>query len=398
MSGDEKAPRPLVARPIPMVRQAAPRPAVPARPAPAPPPRPVAQAVAPAVEPGKSRAPKPDRPATELPSATAPTLDDVRACYRLLLGREPEDEGVLQRHRDQSRTRMDLVNRFLDSDEFRAKGRFARKPGAAFAIRRQAIELEATPAQLSAMLARTGEYWAEAGREMPHWSVLTQDQFRPDEIAANIDAFYATGCGDAQLLESLLTRHGILPESLRHAVEFGCGVGRATLWLARLFDRVTGCDISRPHLDLAVEQAAARIVDNVAWHHSTIDSPMPPAGPGGGWDFWFSRIVLQHNPPPVAAHLLRMAFAGLRPGGVVVFQVLTDCHGYSFSIDAYLARSEPPAMELHVLPQAAVFALAREAGLEVLEVRPDDVAEAGNTAWVSEMFVLRRPAAPVAGG
>ena len=47
-----------------------------------------------------------------------------------------------------------------------------------------------------------------------------------------------------------------------------------------------------------------------------IDSPLRPLD-GLQYDVFFSRIVLQHNPPPLMAAVLRSALAGLRPGGNV---------------------------------------------------------------------------------
>ncbi len=379
MSGEGAKPaRPVVMRPIPAIGRP------PQREAPA------------RAEPPKAAPPEePARPAwkdaTRRTVAARPTMEDVRACYRLLLGREPEDEAVLQRHLARADSVGALVDGFLASAEFTARRRDAPRQALPLDIRRLAVEVAATPAELAAMLERIGQYWEEAGREMPHWSVLTEDRYRPEAIEASIDEFYASGRRDAALVEGLLERQGIPPESLPSAVEYGCGVGRATLALARLFDRVTGCDISRPHLALAAEQAEARIVDNVAWHHSTTAAPMP----GDGWDFWFSRLVLQHNPPPVAAHLLRLAFAGLRPGGVAMFQVPTHRTDYAFSIRGYLeaGASRAPEMEMHVLPQGEVFALAREAGLEVLEVRDDThVVAPASRIWMSNLFVFRRPA------
>lgn len=388
MSGDGAKPaRPAVVRPIPtLVRKPA---SVPVAAAPRPPA--VAGNVVAPVAPPVAKAPRPGRPPRAGKAAIAPTPEDVRACYRMFLGREPENDDVLERHLAQVASAGDLVNRFLHSDEYRARSgprSEARLPADAPCL---SIETTASAAQLAAMLERTGLYWEQVGREAPHWSVLTQDRFRPDAIGKNLDTFYATGRNDAQLVEGVLTRHGIAPEALPRAVEFGCGVGRVTLALARLFDRVTGCDISAAHLALAAAQAEARIVDNVAWHRSTPAAPMPP---GQGWDFWFSRIVLQHNPPPVAAHLLRLAFAGLRPGGVAMVQMATHRVGYAFSVSDYLAAAaDPPAMEVHILPQAAIFALVREAGLEVLEVREDTHVVAPDTInWLSNMFVLRRPA------
>lgn len=318
------------------------------------------------------------------------TLEDVRAAYRLILGREPENEAVLSRHLAQVPTLSALRARFLNSEEFRGATPGGDKPVMLpLAPDALPVEVAADPARLQAMLERTGSYWAQVGQEAPHWSVLTNEIYLPDRIAETKGAFYATGAVDADLVRRTLRRHGLDPAHLPRCVEYGCGVGRATLALAAIFQRVVGCDISRPHLDLARAEAARRGLANVAWHHSSIAAPMP----GGTWNFWYSRIVLQHNPPPVIAHLLRLAFAGLAPGGIALFQVPTHFQNYRFSIDAHLQDPRPPTMEMHALPQHHIFALAAEAGLEVLEVREDTHAVTAHTStWLSNMFLLRRPA------
>jgi hypothetical protein len=94
----------------------------------------------------------------------------------------------------------------------------------------------------------------------------------------------------------------------------------------------------------------------------------------------------------VIAWLLAWAFRRLAPGGVAIFQVPTHRVGYRFRLSEYLAREAEPEMEMHVLPQPAVFALAAAARLEVLEVREDTHLVAGQPAvWLSNLFVLRRP-------
>lgn len=205
-----------------------------------------------------------------------PTLDDVRAAYLLILGREPEDEEVLARHLTQLTSVDQLRARFIGSDEFRgANLANARAPLLPLAPDRLAIEVAAEPSRLAAMLERTGAYWSKVGQEAPHWSVLTSDLYRPDRIAETKDAFYASGAVDEDLVRRMLARHGMDPARMPHCVEFGCGVGRATLALAQAFPQVTGCDISRPHLDLAREEAARRGDGNITWHESSIAAPMP---------------------------------------------------------------------------------------------------------------------------
>jgi SAM-dependent methyltransferase len=317
-----------------------------------------------------------------------PGVEDVRAAYRLLLNREPEDAGVLERHAAKTASFEELAKRFLYSEEFAARN--LRRPASHLSLAPNRIEVEvaASPAQLDAMLRRTGDYWARIGTEAPHWSVVTDDAYRPDRIAETREAFYASSEHERGLVIGLLERQRVRPADLRRCLEFGCGVGRVTMALAQLFPQVVGCDVSRPHLDLAQREAARLGCTNIAWHQSTPEGLMPR----GQWDFWFSRLVLQHNPPPVIAHLLRLAFAGLAPGGIAIFQVPTHCNGYSFSVEGYLANTKAPGMEMHPLPQAHIFALAAEAGLQVLEVREHALARNDPAGWLSNLFVLRRPA------
>jgi SAM-dependent methyltransferase len=254
------------------------------------------------------------------------------------------------------------------------------------ALPRLEIDTAATPEQLAAMLARISAYWQMIGEEAPHWSVLTQDRFRPEAIKRQQAAFYATGEADAALVGGLMRRWDVPEGPEATCLEFGCGVGRATVHLAPLFGKVIGCDVSASHIRLGRRQAKLRGIGTIRWHVSTAETLMPATR----WDVWYSRIVLQHNPPPVMAHLLGLAFRRLKPGGLAVFQLPTHLVGYRFSVGEYLAEEGPPRMEMHVLPQAAVFTLAAAAGLEVLDVRDDNVVgDVGR--WLSTLFVLRRP-------
>lgn len=317
-----------------------------------------------------------------------PTEADVRACYRYILGREAESEEVVRRHLAHATTLQQLRAAFLRSPEFRARHPDVLPLPAAMERSPIDVEVEAAPDDLAAMLERIAAYWGAIGVEAPHWSVLTQSRYLPGEIERHKGEFYASGQGDARLICSLLAQHGIPAGGVARVVEFGCGVGRVTLALARLFPEVTGCDVSDAHLGIARAEAEARQLGNIAWHRSTIAAPMPDTP----CDLWFSRIVLQHNPPPIMAWLLRRAFRSLAPGGVAIFQVPTHARGYRFTVAADLAARQGLTMEMHALPQRAVFSLAAEAGLELLEVRDDPVV-GDPTVYASHIFVLRRPGA-----
>jgi SAM-dependent methyltransferase len=330
--------------------------------------------------PARDRGGRPAAEAGDFQRAKPRRVDVVNA-YRWILGREPEDAGVVARHASTAQSNAMLRSWILESEEFLRAG-----PAAHAGLPREAppprIETEATAAALAAMQAQLAAGWSRLAEKAIHHSCLPDPRFTPERITTHRSDFFATGRDERALLEGVLARQRIEPGSLGTLVEFGCGVGRATLHLAAIFPEVTGLDISAPHLALARTEARARGMEHIAWRRCRPDQPMPVTGCG----LWFSRRVLQHCPPPLARRLLELAFQALAPGGVAVFQLLTHGGGYGFAAGDPVA--DPPA--LHVLPQAAVFAAAREAGLAMLEVLPDPLPGLDQRRWVSHLFVARR--------
>ncbi len=309
-----------------------------------------------------------------------PTAETIRDAYRLFLGRVPSDSEVS--HWARIPSVAELRNRFLASDEFAIKVRQLPIPNrigpTAPRIR---VDWRADAATEAHLLEHVRRTWIALGQEKAHWSVLSADQFLPDRIEKNREAFYRSGDGLVATLVATLARQGIAPDQLPHVVEFGCGVGRVTPHLAARFTAVTATDISHPHLEMA---KAVTKSPNV--HFALTE--LPDFGIPDGCDLWFSYIVLQHNPPPVMALILRRAFEALRPGGMAVFQVPVYASRYAFDLADYLRRPPSTEIEMHCLPQSVVFALAAEAGCVPLEVREDNAIP--TPGWVSYLFALQR--------
>ena len=154
-------------------------------------------------------------------------------------------------------------------------------------------------------------------------------------------------------------------------MEYGCGVGRCTVWLARRFRRVVAFDISQPHLDAARVATAARGIDNVEF--VLVRGPDDLSALNGA-DVFYSILVLQHNPPPIAIDILDAVFRGLKRGGVAFFQIPTYADDYSFETEDYntFVRAKKE-MEMHFVPQRTIFDLAFRHGLRSVEVQPDDL-------------------------
>jgi ubiquinone/menaquinone biosynthesis C-methylase UbiE len=112
------------------------------------------------------------------------------------------------------------------------------------------------------------------------------------------------------------TRELLLQAGLRsghHYVEFGCGLGYVSRWVAPRGAHVTAVDLSEEHLTEAQRLCSEDTHRDIKWVNANIYSPDLPAS---SFDFAYVRWVLIHLCRPVDA--LRSVFEVLRPGGIVV--------------------------------------------------------------------------------
>ncbi len=297
------------------------------------------------------------------------TADMVKACYRVLLKREPENESVV-RQKTGLPTLEALLSDFMNSPEYKAKiGDPIRAIiDTIYDDVNRYIDYDVRPEQLAACFARVRREWTLLGENEPYWSVSTHDAFKQKQLDAKaVDAFFASGRATVSHLKHFLARNGRqLPKG--HCLEFGCGTGRVTRYLAELFELVTGVDISPGNLKLAGEHMRNAGLANVSF--KLLESPEQLASMPA-YDFLFSTIVLQHNPPPLQNFILDKLFARLRPGGCAFVQIPTNTPGYNFRIDDYL-NSSSPGLEMHDLPMHVVFARLDQHNMVPIEVLADN--------------------------
>lgn len=245
------------------------------------------------------------------------------------------------------------------------------------------VDWDCPEPQVVQLMDRVAKTWEGLGESRPHWSVLTSEHFLPAHINATEEEFFATGEHDRYRLFETIRRVGRDPVEFKVAHEYGCGLGRITNHLSERFERVVACDVSRPHLDLARARSARIGRTNIDYRLAKL----PEFGMDERFDLWFTIIVLQHNPPPIMAMILRRALTLLRPGGLAVFQIPTYSSHYRFDIEEYLASPVPPSgLELHFLPQSILFKLVREAGCALLEVIEDGLV--GDPQCLSNSVVV----------
>jgi SAM-dependent methyltransferase len=160
--------------------------------------------------------------------------------------------------------------------------------------------------------------WDRRARENARYYVATgQEQWSDEEYFRS---------GEINVEREILTDmenvcQGKDPRHMR-VLEIGCGTGRITRALAKVFGEIYGVDISGEMIrqaQLALrDYPGARVFQN---NGRDLDVVRDALG-GNAIDFAFSYIVFQHIPSrEVIENYVRDVFALLRPGGLFKFQV-----------------------------------------------------------------------------
>jgi SAM-dependent methyltransferase len=240
------------------------------------------------------------------------------------------------------------------------------------------------------------ESWRRFGKEDPYFGVLTAERFRKENLdEAALSDFFASGEHHVAHILDIARRHVTTDPAMGSAVDFGCGVGRLVLPLARHYGHATGIDISEDYIAEAMRNCRKAGVANVDFRES-VDQL---AAEGRRFDLAHSCIVFNHIPWARGREIVGGLYALLNPGGVLAIQVL---HRHKrgggrriaswarrnfapFNWAANILQKRPifePLMQGNAYPLDEILPFLADMGAQSIHVRPEAITAGQSNAFI----------------
>jgi len=164
----------------------------------------------------------------------------------------------------------------------------------------------------------TDKDWIKIAEANPFWGVLSQDIYQNDQMDhEKIKEFMRSGEIFIGNLFSLIKKH-LNPEFVpKRALDFGCGVGRLSIPIARRVHEVVAVDIAPAMLELCQKLASENNLKNIRLCQS--DDNLD--GVIGNFDLVNTYIVLQHIQPSRGYGFIETMIDKLNIGGVGSIQI-----------------------------------------------------------------------------
>lgn len=168
------------------------------------------------------------------------------------------------------------------------------------------------------MVNNPSEDWEKFGKEDPYFGVIDLDRFHKTNLTPEaIAEFFDSGRKHIDYVVATIRSHMDPAYQPKLALDFGCGVGRCTIPIAHLCDRVTGVDVSPSMIEEGKSNAMSQSVRNIDWINSGDLKSV-----SGAFDFIHSFIVFQHIPPIRGMDLLSRLIDLLAADGIASIQLL----------------------------------------------------------------------------
>jgi ubiquinone/menaquinone biosynthesis C-methylase UbiE len=183
------------------------------------------------------------------------------------------------------------------------------------------------------MLMNTDEEWEKWGKTDPYYGVKTMPQFRSWNLNEEAKKeFFDMGRKEIDEVFEICRNHFDPDFSPEKVLDFGCGVGRLVIPLAKKASHVVGLDVSDSMLEEARKNCQKYNVNNV----SLLKSDDHLSSLKGTFDFIHSFIVFQHLPADKGTKLFTKLLNFLNEDGICAVQ-------FTYSLPIYKENNGIPS-------------------------------------------------------
>lgn len=187
--------------------------------------------------------------------------------------------------------------------------------------------------------------WELWGQRDPYFGVISDDRFRRKNLTqASKTEFFQSGEGHVHHLLEVCRRHVNKDFTPKSALDFGCGVGRVAIPMARIIERVVGVDVADSMLNEARKNCEFYRAGNV----ELLKTDDTLSTLSGSFDLVHSTIVFQHLEPSRGRELFRKLLSVLAPGGICAAHFTYGKIHYAATYGAV-----PPETTTAVLPHTS---------------------------------------------
>ena len=252
--------------------------------------------------------------------------------------------------------------------------------------------------------------WEQLAKDDPWRAVLTNVDGRTIASDAEArEAFYRSGEEHVERIFSAIRAH-FGDTNFEVGVDFGCGVGRTIVPLARRCSRVIATDIAPTMLSLTADHLQAERVSN-----ATLQLSHDFVREGSPIDLFHSFLVLQHIWPNDGMRILQSVLPRIRAGGITAIHVpyrvggkrprlpfrWARSHLPFFNAAANVIRGVPartPFMQMNAYDLTAIIGLLGDLGFGALLFLPEPQPDSHSVIILGRRLAdIKSPASSPAG-